>query len=67
MLVLPDSSARILYNLEDSARLRQSRQVFQLLCANHHKIGAFKGLVKQKNLVFNSFVCKLGSLWHAMP
>jgi hypothetical protein len=26
---------------------------------------AFKGLVEQKNIVFNSFVCKLGSLWHS--
>jgi hypothetical protein len=25
---------------------------------------AFKGLVEQKNLVFNLFLCKLGSLWH---
>jgi hypothetical protein len=24
--------------------------------------GAFKGLVEQKNVVFNSFVCKLGLL-----
>jgi hypothetical protein len=24
------------------------------------RFGAFKGLVEQKNLVFNSFVCKLG-------
>jgi hypothetical protein len=27
--------------------------------------GAFKGLVEQKNVVFNSFVCKLGLFWHA--
>jgi hypothetical protein len=26
--------------------------------------GAFKGLVEQKNVVFNSFVCKLGLFWH---
>jgi hypothetical protein len=26
---------------------------------------AFKGLLEQKNVVFNSFVCKLGSLWHS--
>jgi xanthine dehydrogenase molybdopterin-binding subunit B len=26
--------------------------------------GAFKGLVKQKNVVFNSFACKLGFFWH---
>jgi hypothetical protein len=25
---------------------------------------AFKGLVEQKNVVFNSFVCKLGLFWH---
>jgi hypothetical protein len=25
------------------------------------RFGAFKGLVEQKNVVFNSFVCKLGS------
>jgi hypothetical protein len=24
------------------------------------RFGAFKGLVEQKNIVFNSFVCKLG-------
>jgi hypothetical protein len=24
------------------------------------RFGAFKGLVKQKTVVFNSFVCKLG-------
>jgi hypothetical protein len=28
------------------------------------RFGPFKGLVKQKNVVFNLFVCKLGSLWH---
>jgi hypothetical protein len=27
------------------------------------RFGAFKGLVEQKNLVFNSFVCKLGLFW----
>jgi hypothetical protein len=27
------------------------------------RFGAFKGLVEQKNVI-NSFVCKLGSLWH---
>jgi hypothetical protein len=26
--------------------------------------GAFKGLVEQKNVVFNSFVCKLGLFLH---
>jgi hypothetical protein len=26
---------------------------------------AIKGLVEQKNVVFNSFVCKLGLFWHA--
>jgi hypothetical protein len=26
------------------------------------RFGAFKGLVKQKNVVFNSFVCKMGFL-----
>jgi hypothetical protein len=24
------------------------------------RLGAFKGLVEQKNVVFNSFLCKLG-------
>jgi hypothetical protein len=29
------------------------------------RFGAFKGLVEQKkNVVFNSFVCKLGLFWH---
>jgi hypothetical protein len=28
------------------------------------RFGAFKGLVEQTNVVFNSFVCKLG-LFHA--
>jgi hypothetical protein len=27
--------------------------------------GAFKGLVEPKNVVFNSFVCKLGLFWHS--
>jgi hypothetical protein len=27
--------------------------------------GAFKGLVEQKNVVLNSFVCKLGLFWHS--
>jgi hypothetical protein len=26
--------------------------------------GAFKGLVEEKNVVFTSFVCKLGFFWH---
>jgi hypothetical protein len=26
--------------------------------------GAFQGLLEQKNVVFNSFVCKLGFFWH---
>jgi hypothetical protein len=29
------------------------------------RFGAFKGLVQQKNVVFNAFVCKMGSLWHS--
>jgi hypothetical protein len=31
------------------------------------RFGAFKGLVEQKNVVFNSFVCKLGLFWHLWP
>jgi hypothetical protein len=31
------------------------------------RFGAFKGLVEPKKVVFNSFVCKLGSLWHSWP
>jgi hypothetical protein len=31
------------------------------------RFGAFKGLVEQKNVVFNSFVCKLGLFWHSWP
>jgi hypothetical protein len=27
------------------------------------RFGAFKGLVEQKNVVFNSFVCKLGPIY----
>jgi hypothetical protein len=27
------------------------------------RFGAFKGLVEQKNVVFNSFVCKFGLFW----
>jgi hypothetical protein len=27
------------------------------------RFGAFKGLVEQKNVVFNSFVCKLGEFY----
>jgi hypothetical protein len=29
---------------------------------DYTRFGAFKGVVEQKNIVFNSFVCKLGSL-----
>jgi hypothetical protein len=29
------------------------------------RFGAFKGLVEQKNVVFNSFVCTLGLFWHS--
>jgi hypothetical protein len=28
------------------------------------RFGALKGLVKQNNVGFNSFVCKLGFFWH---
>jgi hypothetical protein len=28
------------------------------------RFGAFKGFVEQKNVVFNSFMCKLGLFWH---
>jgi hypothetical protein len=28
------------------------------------RFGAFKGIVEQKNIIFNSFVCKLGLFWH---
>jgi hypothetical protein len=31
------------------------------------RFGAFKGLVEQKHVVFNSFVCKLGVFWHSWP
>jgi hypothetical protein len=31
------------------------------------RFGAFKGLVEQKIVVFNSFVCKLGPFWHRGP
>jgi hypothetical protein len=30
------------------------------------RLGAIKGLVEQKNVVFNSFVCKLGLFWHSL-
>jgi hypothetical protein len=29
------------------------------------RFGAFKERVEQKNVVFNSFVCKLGFVWHS--
>jgi hypothetical protein len=32
----------------------------QANCKDFKRFGAFKGLVEQKNIVFNSFVCKLG-------
>jgi hypothetical protein len=28
------------------------------------RFGAFKELVEQKNVVFNSFLCKLALFWH---
>jgi hypothetical protein len=30
------------------------------------RFGAFKGLAEQKNVVFNSFVCKLDLFWHQL-
>jgi hypothetical protein len=30
------------------------------------RFGAFKRLVEPKNVVFNSFVCKLGLFWHEL-
>jgi hypothetical protein len=30
------------------------------------RFGAFKGLVEQKNVVFNLFVCKLGLFWYSL-
>jgi hypothetical protein len=38
---------------------RNVKQIFKIL-----RDKAFKGLVEQKNVVFNSFVCKLGFFWH---
>jgi hypothetical protein len=29
------------------------------------RFGALKGVVEQKNVVFKSFVCKLGLFWHS--
>jgi hypothetical protein len=29
------------------------------------QFGAFNGLAEQKNVVFNSFLCKLGFFWHS--
>jgi hypothetical protein len=29
------------------------------------RFGAFEELVEQKNVVFNSFVCKLGLFWYS--
>jgi hypothetical protein len=29
------------------------------------RFGSFKGLIEQKNVIFNSFVCKLGLFWHS--
>jgi hypothetical protein len=29
------------------------------------RFGAFKGLVEQKKVVFNSFLCKLDFFWHS--
>jgi hypothetical protein len=29
------------------------------------RFGAFKGVVEQKNVVFNSFLCKLDFFWHS--
>jgi hypothetical protein len=30
------------------------------------RFGAFDGLVEQKNVILNSFVCKLGFFWHSL-
>jgi hypothetical protein len=37
----------------------------QLVNKGFKRFGAFKGLVEQKNVVFNSSVCKLGLFWHS--
>jgi hypothetical protein len=38
-----------------------SRELFlNSILFEYDVFGAFKGLVEQKNVVFNSFVCKLG-------
>jgi hypothetical protein len=29
------------------------------------RFGDFGGFVEQKNIIFNSFVCKLGLFWHS--
>jgi hypothetical protein len=34
-----------------------------IIIKDFKRFGAFKGFVEQKNVVFNSFVCKLGLFW----
>jgi hypothetical protein len=40
------------------------RQVNSANFNDFKRFGAFQVLVEQKNVVFNSFVCKLGFLWY---
>jgi hypothetical protein len=42
-----------------------SKQNVKLILKILSDFGVFKGLAEQKNVVFNSFVCKLGSFWHS--
>jgi hypothetical protein len=44
-----------------SQLVKTKRQAYK----DFKRFGAFKGLVEQKNVVFNLFVYKLGFLWHS--
>jgi hypothetical protein len=37
----------------------------QANCKDFQRFGAFGGLVEQKNVVFNLFLCNLGFFWHS--
>jgi hypothetical protein len=50
---------RILINLTTCQNERQAN------LKHFQRFGAFKGLVEQKNVVFNSFLCKLVFFWHS--
>jgi hypothetical protein len=56
---------RIFFCVKDFDKRQLVKTKRQANFKDFKRFEAFKGLVEQKNLVFNSFVCKLGLFWHS--